>query len=363
MSDLAAPRASTCRHPVGACALLGTACAAVGLAARGLADLSATEIVALAIAVGASYAAAALLLHWLVSRAQTAAGRVGVGLLATAGGALSLLAGVRLLLPPDGSGATTVLPTLLVIAACLAPWIVPLAGVAPPTPRLDLAGLLPPAPAGPGTAVSLTAQLQPHFLFNTLHSVSTLMHFDVEAADRMLARLAELLRRTTAALPSPEITLAEELALLEPYLDILRIRFADRLVVTVEVEPAARGEFVPTLVLQPLVENAVRHGIARSERGEVRVGAHVREGHLLLTVRNTGPGLPPEWRPASEGVGLSNTRARLNCLYGSDHLLAIASQRGGGLAVTLRIPLRTREHERSAVGRPVDTAVAGGDRR
>lgn len=363
MSDLAASLAAHRRPEAGVCVVIGVGCALAGLLGRGLGDLSLAEVVALSTTVATSSAAAALLLRWLVPRARSPLARAGVAALAIAGAAAFLLVGSRVLLPPPEAGASTLAQALLVVLACLVPWVFPLAS----TPSAIEGPERTEAPVGtaaaPETTVSLAAQLQPHFLFNTLHSVSTLMHHDIGAADRMLARLGDLLRRTTAALPNPEVTLGEELSLLEPYLDILRIRFADRLSVLVEVEPAALDLAVPTMVLQPLVENAVRHGIARSERGEVRIGAELEVDALVLTVRNTGPGLPPGWQPGSGGVGLSNTRARLRCLYGSDRLLSISSQRGGGLAVTLRIPLRTSGHERSAPSRTLGTAAAGSDRR
>src|SRR5262245_13158460 len=123
---------------------------------------------------------------------------------------------------------------------------------------------------------ALRTQLQPHFLFNTLHAISTLVHEDPEAADRMISRLSDLLRLTLERSDTPEIPLREELQYVDRYLEIQRIRFPDRLTVVIDVEPAALEAAVPTLILQPLVENAVRHGIApRSAAGRIEIrGAH-----------------------------------------------------------------------------------------
>ena len=184
---------------------------------------------------------------------------------------------------------------------------------------------------------ALTAQLQPHFLFNTLNSISTLMRRDVDAAEEMLLHLGDLLRRTLAQRERHEVTLGEELEVLRHYLDIMKIRFQDRLVVRIDVAPGIDDALVPNLVLQPLAENAIRHGIAR------KPGA----GLLELTARRAGDALEVSIRDDGEGsagtpggIGLTNTRRRLHELYGDAQSLELEPLAGGGMRVTLRIPLR-----------------------
>ncbi len=188
---------------------------------------------------------------------------------------------------------------------------------------------------------ALTAQLQPHFLFNSLHGVSVLMHRDVEAADAMLASLGDLLRQALDPDAGHELPLAGELALLESYLGVLRARFGDRLTVRTEVTPDAAGALVPRLVLQPLVENAVEHGIARRRgAGCITIRAARANGSLRLSVADDGAGLGAFPR---EGIGLSNTRRRLRELYGDEQSLELRELTGGGLEVTLRLPLRVSQ--------------------
>jgi two-component system, LytTR family, sensor kinase len=196
---------------------------------------------------------------------------------------------------------------------------------------------------------NLRAQLQPHFLFNTLQSISTLMHRDSAAADRMLTDLSELLRLSLRTSGTQEVPLREELGFLERYLAIMRVRFGDRLAISVDAAPDVLDVLVPSLVLQPIVENAIRHGMAdRPDRGKVEVRAAREDGKLRLEIADDGPGLPLQ---ASEGIGLTNTRERLDRLYGSAASVVIsngsadpgATPRGGpgpGLTVLLRIPLR-----------------------
>ena len=184
--------------------------------------------------------------------------------------------------------------------------------------------------------VALKAQLQPHFLFNALNTVSVLMREDLDAADDVLVRLSALLRKSLDSSAAHEVPLREEIALLETYLEIERARFADRLTYHVDVAPDALDARVPPLILQPLVENAIRHGIARRvSAGRIEIAAARRNGGLHMSVRDDGPGLAPD---ARDGVGLSNTRARLQQLYGASHSFEIKSAEGGGAVVSLVIP-------------------------
>ncbi len=190
---------------------------------------------------------------------------------------------------------------------------------------------------------ALKMQLQPHFLFNTLHAVSALMHRDVAAADRMIARLSELLRLSLDTNGAQEVALSRELELLESYLEIERIRFQDRLTVDVDVAPEALGANVPNLLLQPLVENSIRHGIAkRRGPGRVEISASRSGDTLELAVRDDGVGLATAGGNGN-GIGLGNTRLRLEQLYGAGHRFELRERSGGGLEVAIAIPFRTEE--------------------
>jgi len=185
---------------------------------------------------------------------------------------------------------------------------------------------------------ALLHQLKPHFLFNTLNGIASLMHTDVEAADRMLVRLSELLRITMAHTGAPETTLREEVAFLERYLDIERIRFRDRLEVSIDVDDDAIDAKVPSLILQPIVENAVRHGIEpQSRTGRIELRGTRDAGRLVLTVSDNGGGVPAGG-PAREGIGLANTRARLAELYGDQQHFDLVNRPDGGLCVRMVIP-------------------------
>jgi LytS/YehU family sensor histidine kinase len=185
---------------------------------------------------------------------------------------------------------------------------------------------------------ALGAQLQPHFLFNTLHMISALVRHDPKRAEQLIARLSDLLREMLDNGERVEVSLAEELAFLEKYIEIQEARFGPRLQVHFEIAPSVRSARVPRLVLQPLLENAIRHGIARrSEPGTVVIGAAIADGLLVMTVRDDGVGVPQSG-PAREGVGLSSTRARLLQLYGSASRFTIAPADGGGTLCTIHIP-------------------------
>ena len=186
---------------------------------------------------------------------------------------------------------------------------------------------------------ALKMQLQPHFLFNTLTAIAELMHIDVEKADRMITRLSELLRLTLQHVGTQQVPLSRELDFLQRYLEIEKIRFGDRLSVILDVQNDALNTNVPTLLLQPLVENAVRHGVApRVGPGTIRIGAARHNGHLRLTVQDDGPGIKddPDHRSDS-GIGLANTRARLEQLYGGRHTFTLRNLETGGLSVEITI--------------------------
>jgi two-component system LytT family sensor kinase len=189
---------------------------------------------------------------------------------------------------------------------------------------------------------ALAAQLHPHFLFNTLQGISTLIHRDPAAADTMLSHLSDLLRESLARGEARrhEVPLDEELALLEHYVAIARQRFGERLRFELEIDDAARQVMVPFFILQPLVENAFDHGIARRrDAGHLIVRAQRMEHELELSVTDDGPGLQPGHQPGA-GVGLSNTRSRLAQLYDGAQRMTIDTPEGGGYRVRVRIPLR-----------------------
>lgn len=196
---------------------------------------------------------------------------------------------------------------------------------------------------------SLKMQLHPHFLFNTLHTISALVHEDPERAERTIARLSELLRLFLATSAIHEVTLAEELRILELYLEIEHTRFEDRLTVHYDVPPELRAAMVPNLVLQPLVENAIRHGIGkRSGPGWISIAAETYGDTLVLRVTDNGEGLQPDpnKRPGS-GRGLGITRGRLESLYGSHQSLVLRNLQTGGAEARVTLPLRmNHEHTR-----------------
>ncbi|HEX2188264.1 MAG TPA: histidine kinase [Longimicrobiaceae bacterium] len=185
---------------------------------------------------------------------------------------------------------------------------------------------------------ALRAQLHPHFFFNTLNAVAELIHRDPDAADRMVTRLGAFMRRSLDTADRQEVPLGEEVEALETYLDVVRLRFGDRVRVALDVDPAALGCRVPALVLQPLVENALKHGLEpREGPGHLRVSGRLEGSRLVLEVRDDGAGLPPDGR-LTERVGLRNTRERLRQLYGAAGELTLRPVAGGGTAVTVALP-------------------------
>jgi signal transduction histidine kinase len=185
---------------------------------------------------------------------------------------------------------------------------------------------------------ALRAQLNPHFLFNALNALSALIHSDPAAADRMVVRLGELLRGALDAGDAPEVPLRDEIRLVERYLDVMKVRLGERLQVTVDIAAGVLDAHVPNLLLQPLVENAVLHGIGgHPDAGRLRIAAR-REGEwLVLEVQDDGPGIAPD---AAERVGLGNTRLRLRQLYDERHRISLECPEGGGTRVVIAIPYR-----------------------
>jgi two-component system LytT family sensor kinase len=199
----------------------------------------------------------------------------------------------------------------------------------------------------------LRMQLQPHFLFNTLHAVSALMERDVPAARRMLTRLSDLLRLALDDDSRHEVSLEEEIEFLDRYAEIQKIRFGGRLEVDYDIAADTRRLLVPRLVLQPLVENAITHGLSRLERpGNVVVESRRSDGRLVIRVLDDGVGLEGG-ELAREGVGIGNTRARLEQLYGAEHRFSIATRPEGGCEVRIEIPAGTEERA------PVDERDGG----
>ncbi len=187
----------------------------------------------------------------------------------------------------------------------------------------------------------LKMQLHPHFLFNTLHTISAMVHADPDRAEQMITQLGDLLRLTLEGVDVEEVTVKRELEFLQRYLDIQQTRFQDRLRVRLEVEPQALDARVPYLLLQPLVENAVFHGVARSSLpATIEVEVRRSNGDLCLAIRNDGPPRRTGETEDGRGIGLSNTRARLARLYGISQELRLQPRPAGGAEVRVRLPFR-----------------------
>ena len=190
---------------------------------------------------------------------------------------------------------------------------------------------------------ALRMQIHPHFLFNTLHAVSALVHGNPDAADRMINRLSDMFRLSLESSSSQEITVENELEMLKPYLEIMDMRFGDRLKIIVDFPEETREALVPNLILQPLLENAVRHGIApKPEGGTVTVRGLRKGDRLLIEVADDGRGFQGESTELlRNGLGLSNTKERLALLYGKNHGFDLGRGSQGGACVVLDIPFRT----------------------
>jgi two-component sensor histidine kinase len=221
----------------------------------------------------------------------------------------------------------------------------------------------------------LKSQLQPHFLFNTLHTISAMMHEDTKGADRMISRLSELLRLTLANIGRHEVRLAQELDFVRAYLEIERVRFGERLATEIAVAPEALDALVPALFLQPLVENCVKHGLAPPRKnGVITISAQRIDDRLILVVSDDGCGLPPV-QARREGVGIANSRKRLDQLYPHNHAFRLEPRVPAGVTVTADIPFHSAgstapevaevahedsngDHRRRAVGQEADRDAA-----
>jgi two-component system LytT family sensor kinase len=190
---------------------------------------------------------------------------------------------------------------------------------------------------------TLKSQLQPHFLFNTMHSISSLMLIDVQAADQMMTRLGDLLRMSLESAGTQITTLSRELEFVNCYLEIEKVRFAENLTVTLEIVPETLDALVPHLLLQPLVDNAVKHGISQlTAAGEIRITAAVQDGELQLNIEDNGPGCRKEGQFPASGLGLRITRERLESLYGQDQSMELLNLPGGGAVTRVCIPFRVQ---------------------
>jgi two-component system LytT family sensor kinase len=187
----------------------------------------------------------------------------------------------------------------------------------------------------------LNVQLQPHFLFNTLNTIAEMVHDDADKADYMITSLSDLLRQALELGATQEISLDRELDLLSRYLDIQRTRFGERLHVTLHVDDEARNASVPVLLLQPLVENAIQHGLAASaDAGRIDIEARRAGNNLVIAVTDDGVGVKEPPLAGRQRLGLSNTRERLDALYGSNQRLDLANSPGRGARISVEIPWR-----------------------
>jgi len=188
---------------------------------------------------------------------------------------------------------------------------------------------------------SLRRQIEPHFLFNTLNSIAALVREQrTNAAIQMIAGLSNLLRRSLDSAPHQQVPLREELDFAQKYLDIQKTRFADRLTVSVDVPSDLDGAQVPSLILQPMVENAIQHGIAHlAQGGKISISASCIDHRLTLRIANDGPSLPSDWQLSGAGIGITNVRTRLSTLYGSASSFNLSNRPSGGVEVSLSLPL------------------------
>src|SRR5579862_3388887 len=188
---------------------------------------------------------------------------------------------------------------------------------------------------------ALRRQIEPHFLFNTLNAIAGLVREKRnDAAVTMIVGLSEFLRKVVDTSDQHEVPLGEEVQFLQKYLEIQKVRFADRLQMSVDVPPELFAAPVPSLILQPVVENSIKHGIAKELRGGwIRVSASRSNGRLNLRVYNDGPGLPAEWDSSKSGIGIANLRSRLRAMFGDAYELSLRNQ-DAGVEVLISVPFR-----------------------
>jgi two-component system LytT family sensor kinase len=192
---------------------------------------------------------------------------------------------------------------------------------------------------------ALKAQLDPHFFFNTMNSISSLMHRDIEKADAMIAGLSNLFRLNLQRGDEQEVTLGEEMEFLEQYLELQQLRFGSRIKIDVRTDPELHDVLVPSMVFQPLVENAIIHGnVTSSESMLLEITAREHNGMCRITIYNTGSSLPENFKP---GLGIANTRARLQWLYGEKSSLQLNNLKAGGVLAEVLLPLRKKQGQRS----------------
>jgi two-component system, LytTR family, sensor kinase len=198
----------------------------------------------------------------------------------------------------------------------------------------------------------LRMRLNPHFLFNTLQNISTLVRHEPQTADQMLIRLGDLLRASLRGNSTSEVTLDSELKLTRAYLDIEKLRFGDRLSIVVNAAPETELALVPTLLLQPLVENAIKHGLRTSTGGKIAIATAMHEGQLVISVRDNGVGMRTgEPKHSDSGIGLSSTIERLARMYPNHHEFRFLTPTEGGTEIRITLPLRLENH--STHPRPV----------
>ena len=203
---------------------------------------------------------------------------------------------------------------------------------------------------------ALKVQLHPHFLFNTLNSVSELMHLDVNSAERMITRLSDLLRMALENIGEQEVTLSHELEFAKGYLEIEQLRFQDRLQVELDIQPETLDCRIPNLLLQPIVENAIRHGISKAAGvGHVQVFTRKISDRLLIVVSDNGPGLKLNGKLSTSnfGLGLSTTRTRLEVLYGNEQTLVLNNLPERGLEVRISLPWHKEVSPQAAATEPL----------
>ena len=187
---------------------------------------------------------------------------------------------------------------------------------------------------------NMKMQLHPHFLFNTLHAISTLMHRDPDAADKMITELSDLLRISLDNIGIHEVTLKEELDFLNKYIEIQKMRFRDTLEIKMEIDPETLTVNVPNLILQPIVENAFRHGVEQiSTNGFIKISSHFKNNFLELSVEDNGPGKAENIEHDSQGLGLNNTRERIRQIYGRADLMKVENANESGLILKILIPV------------------------